>query len=293
MKLSPCILLPLMIFASCAERIEDAPYTEKIVVEGFIEEGKGAVVWLAKTMYVPYGGDNYEREDLRNIPIRLATVKISDGEREEYLIGGRDTDHLFEYSYRGYDIKGRQGVEYTLTVIYSGYTLTAVTTIPAAAGIGEITVERVDSPDGDRFQVDTDIRGHTGDGYYMFMSKSEDGGIYYPCQFGTVEGASLGEDNRFTLYRPLELYSENGEEDYYPTYLADEFIMLRLASIDKPAYDFWNSYMNEVVNSRNPIYPSASNLKSNIAGGGLGIWYGFSSAYREIRLSNYINDQTR
>jgi len=44
--------------------------------------------------------------------------------------------------------------------------------------------------------------------------------------------------------------------------------------MNKDALDFWNSWQNELVNSRNPIYPSNTSLKSNI-NGGIGIWAGY------------------
>lgn len=271
--------------ASCGEKVGEAVFGEKIVVEGFIEEGRGAVVWLTKSMFVPYDVDQ-GLEKLRDIPIRWARVAISDGEQEEVLIGGRDADHLLEYSYRGYDIKGEAGREYTLTVNYSGFTLTAVTTIPAApAEIGEITVTKNSEAEGGLYQVNTIVRGVSGDGRYMLMAKPAGEGVFRPCLFGTVDGAAIdGGDTSVAVFRPMGLDIEGG---YYPTYRADEQIMLRLASIDGQAFDFWSSYMNEVINARNPIYPSTSNLKSNIRGGGLGVWYGFSAAYGDVDMSEY------
>jgi hypothetical protein len=42
--------------------------------------------------------------------------------------------------------------------------------------------------------------------------------------------------------------------------------------------------MNDVINAHNPIWPSSVNLASNISGGGLGVWYGFSASYSDIEI---------
>lgn len=274
------LLLPLTALFSCGP-VEQASFGEKIAIEGFIEEGKGAVVWLTKSIYVPH--DVYQGlEQVRDIPIRWAKVTVSDGEREEVLIGGRDTDHLLEYSYKGYDIKGEAGREYRLTVDYSGYTLTAVTTIPAAAPvIDEITVNP-NSEDRGSYRIDTNVSGVSGENNYMLMAKPVDKGVYRPCLFGIIDGASLeAGESSIAVFRPMGLDVKGG---YYPAYRAGEQVRLRLASIDGQAFDFWSSYMNEIINARNPIYPAATNLKSNIKGGGLGVWYGFSAVYGEVAL---------
>lgn len=279
------VLLLMMMLASCSEGPDRVAYSEKIVVEGFIEEGRGAVVWLTKSMYVPYGDKSFGMEDVRNIPIRWGKVTVSDGEREEVLIGGRDPNHLLEYSYKGYDIKGELGHSYTLTVEYSGYTLTAVTSIPPPAGLGEITVEENSGRDGGLYQINTTIVNSSKNGYYMLTAKPADRGIYRPCLFGTVDGASLDGEAPMAVFRPMSISEDGG---YTPTYGPDEHVMLRLTSVDREAFEFWSGFMNDVVNARNPLYPSSANLKSNIEGGGLGVWYGFSSAYADVDLAEYV-----
>lgn len=274
------LVLSMTCLGSCGP-VEQAAFGEKIAVEGFIEEGKGAVVWLTKSIYVPH--DVYQGlEQVRDIPIRWAKVTVGDGEREEVLVGGRDNDHLLEYSYKGYDIKGEAGGRYTLTVNYSGYTLTAVTTIPAAAPVIEGITVRRNSEERGSYRIDTSVSGVSGEHNYMLMAKSGDKGIYRPCLFGIIDGVSLdAADASMAVFRPMGLDVEGG---YYPAYRAGEKVSLRLAGIDGQAFDFWSSYMNEIINARNPIYPAAANLKSNIKGGGLGVWYGFSAAYGEVEL---------
>ncbi len=74
------------------------------------------------------------------------------------------------------------------------------------------------------------------------------------------------------------------DESYSPVWNPGESVSLRLASIGRGSFEFWNGFLEDVINAHNPIYPSSANLPSNIEGGGLGIWYGFSADYGEILL---------
>ena len=69
----------------------------------------------------------------------------------------------------------------------------------------------------------------------------------------------------------------------FTPYFADgDLIFVKLRTQNKEALDFWNSWQNEIVNSRNPIYPSNTSLKSNIKGG-IGIWAGYGQSTLEVK----------
>ena len=44
--------------------------------------------------------------------------------------------------------------------------------------------------------------------------------------------------------------------------------------MDKAGFEFWNSWQNEIINGKSPIFPNTTSLKSNIDGG-IGIWAGY------------------
>ncbi|MDR2890695.1 MAG: DUF4249 domain-containing protein [Alistipes sp.] len=350
-------ILPLSaLFEACEPAERPWVYDEKIVVEGSIEAGRGAVVWLSKSLYVPYG--EFSVEDISRIPIRLAKVTVSGGGRTEVLVSRVDRDHLLGWCYRGSEVVGVVGEEYTLTVEYSGFVLTATTTIPAPARLGEVSVgsgagggSEGSGSGGDSSgsggsgeaggsggsgeaggsgssgsgsggsgdgsvsgspEVSVVLEGLSPGGYYMLMARPRDEGTYNPCLFGILDGASVGAGARsasgagegngaglgsrmeglraegskaeggsasITVLRPMDITAEGG---YVPTWGAGESVQLRLASIDRPAFDYWSAFMNDAVNAHNPVYPSFQNLPSNIRGGGLGVWYGFSASYGEF-----------
>jgi hypothetical protein len=47
--------------------------------------------------------------------------------------------------------------------------------------------------------------------------------------------------------------------------------------MSKSGFEFWNSWQNEIVNGRSPVFPANTSLKSNIKGG-LGIWEGYGQS---------------
>jgi hypothetical protein len=55
-------------------------------------------------------------------------------------------------------------------------------------------------------------------------------------------------------------------------------VVLKLSAIDNDVFDFWQTADNAYSNLGNP-FAAPSNVKSNIKGGGLGIWCGYASAY--------------
>ena len=106
-------------------------YNPEIVIDGWIEVGKGATVVLTQSVMV-HPEDNESEIRLQDIPIRWAKVTVSDGEREEILVGRMDEDIFPPYKYTGTAIKGEAGKKYSVKVEYSGRTVTAETTIPHA-----------------------------------------------------------------------------------------------------------------------------------------------------------------
>jgi hypothetical protein len=271
-----------MLLVSCEAEEIPVAFDEKIIVEGFIEEGKGAVVWLSRSLGVPYGNVDYGVETTGSIPIRLAKVSVVHEGREEVLVSRADPDHLLGWCYRGDEIVGEQGGEYTLTVDYSGYTLTATTTIPAPGHLSEITLEK--ETGGESYIMNVSIEDIRDEGYYMLMAKYRDEGVYNPCPFGIVAGCSP-ETEKFsiTAFRPMDIDLKGG---YVPMWHSGEHVLLRLASIDPAAFEYWSDFMSDVINAHNPIYPSSANLSSNIEGGGLGIWYGFSASYGNVDIED-------
>ena len=65
-------------------------------------------------------------------------------------------------------------------------------------------------------------------------------------------------------------------ESFY--FSKNDTIWLKVCTLDKNNFDFWNSYRDEVANGANPIASSYHSIISNIKGKGVGIWGGFGTS---------------
>jgi hypothetical protein len=74
---------------------------------------------------------------------------------------------------------------------------------------------------------------------------------------------------------------------FTPNFADGDLIYVKLRTQNKDALDFWNSWQNEIVNSRNPIYPANTSLKSNI-NGGIGIWAGYGQSIFIVKTPEKI-----
>ena len=131
-------------------------YNPEIVIDGWIEVGKGATVVLTQSVMV-HPEDNESEIRLQDIPIRWAKVTVSDGEREEILVGRMDEDIFPPYKYTGTAIKGEAGKKYSVKVEYSGRTVTAETTIPHAVKIDDFKVLKSEDCDT-LYRIDVSFR---------------------------------------------------------------------------------------------------------------------------------------
>ena len=279
-----------LIFSCCSCDIKwrngDYVYNPEIVIDGWIEVGKGATVVLTQSVMV-HPEDNESEIRLQDIPIRWAKVTVSDGEREEILVGRMDEDIFPPYKYTGTAIKGEAGKKYSVKVEYSGRTVTAETTIPHAVKIDDFKVLKSEDCDT-LYRIDVSFRDDKSEkNWYKLLtsiSEKEAGtydGRYYSAFMGTVSDEILdSEESTITVNRP---FRHIRTEDYSPYFHKGETVSVMLAQIDEASFDFWSDYENEISNGKNILFPSSSNLRSNVSGG-RGIWCGYNSDTVEITI---------
>ena len=243
-------------------------YNPEIVIDGWIEVGKGATVVLTQSVMV-HPEDNESEIRLQDIPIRWAKVTVSDGEREEILVGRMDEDI------------------FPVKVEYSGRTVTAETTIPHAVKIDDFKVLKSEDCDT-LYRIDISFRDDKSEkNWYKLLtsiSEKETGtydGRYYSAFMGTVSDEILdSKESTITVNRP---FRHIRTEDYSPYFHKGETVSVMLAQIDEASFNFWSDYENEISNGKNILFPSSSNLRSNV-NGGRGIWCGYNSDTVEITV---------
>lgn len=250
----------------------------KIVVEGFIEEGDFAQVILMRSIPVDVDMDSTE---VMNYVIRSAKVTVSDGVNEEVLQLKNDKSRIPPYVYYTSELKGEEGKTYSLKVQYLDRILESVTTIPKSVPIKEVKYFKDNLLDN-RGNLTLEFDDNPSQrNYYQVMTKVEGvENVFVPAIYGNLDNSKFSSPNvKLQINRGVLMLSKN---DYAPYFNDGDLINVKLRTSELPAYEFWNDWQNEILNGKNPIFPSTSSLKSNIKGG-IGLWAGYGQSVVLIR----------
>ena len=250
----------------------------KIVVEGWIEEGDVPQLLLSSSIPVT---EVIDSTNVLNHAIRFAKVTVSDGQKQEVLRVKNDKDRLPPFLYYGSEIIGEAGKTYTLKIEYLNRTVSASTTIPKTVPLisAEYVKNNVADSTGYVF-VNFDDPVNEKNYYQIATRLAAQEPIFVPAFYGNLDDKNFDSSkismqvNRGVLIFP--------KTKYKPYFTDGDLIFVKLRTINKDALIFWNSWQNEIVNSRNPIYPSNTSLKSNI-NGGIGIWAGYGQSTILVR----------
>lgn len=274
-------ILLMLCTASCQDDTIAAS-EQKIVVDGWIDEGGFPVVLLTKN--VPISSQYQEIDSLSNYLIKWAKVIISDGESQVTLTGKIDKHYSTDYIYTTSRLRGQAGKRYTLKVDYENFHASAVTTIPRSVSVDSFEVERCADSDT-LFQ----IRAHFTDppsehNYYkIFTERMNRDKEFYSSFMGTVD------DNNTDTLKSITIHRSNGvltEEKYTPYFSINDTVIVKFSTIDSTTYLFWRDFEKTVSLSRTSFFRISDNIHSNISGG-LGCWCGYGAKYYVIDIKNH------
>ncbi len=278
--LSALALLAVLSSCSLKWRMDGQDQTQQIAVEGWIEEGGFANVILTQSIRLDPNTDETEIA-LGDIPIRWGKVTVSDGEQEEVLVG-RMSDGIYPpFIYTGSRIRGEAGKKYTLKAEYSGRTLTAETRIPAPAKIDDVEViqsELSDTLYSIRISLSDDPSEKNW--YKVFTMIRSEEHRYYSSFLGTVSDEVFSGDSHAEL-TVNRAFRHTRLDSYTPFFAKGDTVYVKLSQLPEDGFRFWSDYENEISNGKNILFPSTSNLSSNISGG-RGIWCGYGSDIKEV-----------
>ncbi len=263
-----------MFLTACQDDSFETPnYTQKIVVDGWIEQGQPARVFL--TLSAPYFSE-VDSVTLRKLVLKWAKVTVIDGLTQEILTLKTNQDYFPPYVYESTTLRGIIGHTYGLKVEYGGKTVTSTTHIPAIQQLdsiwfkpepgvdtaGYIRILFTDKPGIDNFYRITSKTGSQTKKYTPVFLPNLDGRI--------VDGQSI-------------VLSISNEKDLNPLlFNVNDTVNLKICTVDQPVFNFWNSLYQELQNTQNPFAAANMNVKSNVKGG-LGIWAGYGvSNYRIV-----------
>lgn len=267
-----CLFLLTIVAISCNNDDFKAEINleSKIIVEGWIEEGDVPQLILSSSIPIT---EVIDSTNVLDHVIRSAKVTVSDGQKVEVLRVKNDKDRLPPFVYYGSEIIGEAGKTYTLKIEYLNRIVSASTTIPKTVALtsAEYVKNNVADSTGYIFIKFDDPLNEKN--YYQIATRLVgQEPIFVPAFYGNLDDKNFDSSkismqvNRGVLIFP--------KTKYKPYFTDGDLIFVKLRTMNKDALDFWNSWQNELVNSRNPIYPSNTSLKSNI-NGGIGIWAGY------------------
>lgn len=275
-----CILLILSIIVGACEdefEYEMPPFEEKVVVDGYIEQGKIAKVVL--TMNSPHNS-MIDSSSYYNVVLTRAKVTISDGVNSEVLMLSRKQNKFPPHYYRSNTIRGEVGKEYKLTIIYEGDTLTASTTIPAPPEIDDAWFEL--NEDSDKFGfvwLKFSDDGNSKDYYRVFTENVNETAGFVATRMSVIDDEFIqGKTFELPLYKGISLATDQLAEHRYEK---DDTVIVRFCRLNEECFEFWRSYTNNMLNAGNPFSTGGINLPSNI-NGGLGVWCGYGADYDTV-----------
>lgn len=290
----------LILFSSflnaCSKEVKiDIPgFEEQFVIDGSIETGTPAIIFLSNTR------DIYSLTDINSYLsgfISGATVIVSNGTitdtlteictdnlplgfesiAEEFF--GLPIDQLVNLhlcAYVSTGLVGEVGKTYTLKVINNDKTYTSSTKIENPSALDNLYwKEQVNLP-GYGFSwakiTDSPVMG---DSYRWEVKNSGD--LFYskPFQSFTDDRFFNGLTFEFSVENPMSFRDSTIEDQYRGFYKLGDTIVVKFSKLGKKEFQFFEKKYNQIYSSGNP-FATPTNIPTNIEGGALGIWAGFS-----------------
>lgn len=245
---------------------------EHLVVEGWIEEDGYPVVMV--TSSVPSHSDMMDEESLRSHVLTLARVSVTCGTEKVFLTGQRNDNFYPPYIYTTTEIKGEAGKTYILDIKYGETLAHASTTIPTPQALNLATAVR--NGDG-TYAVNCSFNAQQGSHYKFFVKRTDKDVMFLSPYLSLVNGDERQGPVTVSLSRGQSFQYASGNEWFKP----GDVVQIRFCTMDGESFEFWSGYEKTGLLSRNPIFPFATGIHSNIDGG-YGCWCGYGARYYTV-----------
>ena len=245
------LILLVMALAACSRDGADVP--EKLVVEGWIEEGRAPVVYVT-TSLVPKE-EPESLEDIGSHVVRWARVAISDGEEEVILTGTASKRFYPPYAYTTSKMVGKVGKTYRLTVEYSGVHAEASAVVPPSRELSSI--EAVKQPSG-RYLIRAAFPETEGCSRFFHRIEKVDS-TFIPSPLAYSDGSV-----RETIIRPGK--SIGRADDHAGGFASGERVQVKFCTMDKGMYNFWQAFEEQAYLADVPVFTLDGNIPGNVSG---------------------------
>lgn len=261
-------ILPLFLAVACTHDNTTGLTDDILAIEGWIESDANPVVFVTSAVMAKQ--QEQEVSGLAEHILLNTSVSVTAAGRTYNLYPKLTEDYALGLYYTTDQITGKVGETYELDVKWRGIEAHASTTILPPGELDSIAVEK--SSDVDTLYV---IKVHvtpTPDRrYYRFFSKDIGrDSIFAPSYMGIYDSGLVRPDEMTYVDRGVQ--KPFTKPQYYYRY--GDSAVIKLASIDAAAYDFWSKFEESQTFSGIALLPYNSNMTGNIDGA-LGYWFGY------------------
>jgi hypothetical protein len=284
---------------SCTKEVQiDIPgYKDQLVVDGSIETGQPAIVFLSKTNNV-YSETNFQA--YLNGFVSGATVVISDGTTSDTLTEicsdnlppgteeiaaaffGIPVEQLANFhlcAYVSLGMIGQEGKTYTLKVIHNGSEYNATTQISQPTPLDSLFWK----PEGaftDRGFSWAKLSDPMANNDAYCWQVKYIGMPNFKKTFNPFFNDKFfnGKTFEFAYENPMSFDDPMMDPAYRGYFKSGDTIVVKLSKIGIAEYNFFEKKYNQMYSGGNP-FATPTNVPSNIQGGALGIWVGYAPWY--------------
>ncbi len=299
----------LLSLVSCTKDIEmEIPgYQEQLVIDGSIETNMPPVILISKSK------DIYASTSLDAFLsgfVSGAIVTISDGTTTVQLdeictdnlppgteaiaasllgipVSELANTHLCAYTSFNSDIFGQVGKTYTMEVKYEGQTYTASASIVSPSSLNQLYWKaKTGLTDYGYAWAELSDNGSQYDAYYWQSKRINLGPNGQTVDPGYIATFNPVFDDEFFNGLTFSFYYENPAvwddpnvpEDYKGLYRIGDTVVIKLSKLDQNAFNFLEKKFIQIGTAGNP-FATPINAPTNITGGALGAWTGYSPTY--------------
>ncbi|MCM1348090.1 MAG: DUF4249 domain-containing protein [Firmicutes bacterium] len=252
----------LALFAAASSDIPEEPMRLP-VIEGWIDSDGYPVVMFTSSLPPSTEGGN-----VAEMMIRWGKVVVSDGCDSVILTGGPNSGYFPPFRYYSFDMKGVPGRTYTVDVEFDNLHARAECRMPEPTTIDSIVFRGADS---DTLRTGTLYFTAPADcpAYYNLEIKEYGRRRRaYPAMLGAISTTVPGAKVEVPVFRPK---NELDTGLFVPQFAVGDEIEVSLCRVEKPVYDFWSAYDNDVVFGHSVFLGTSAPLPTNVQGG-LGVW---------------------
>jgi hypothetical protein len=290
-----------LLVSSCTKEVKiDIPgYEEQLVIDGNIETGMPPIVLISRSsdIYAPTNLDAY-----LNGFVSGAVVTVSNGTKTVQLteictdnlppgseamasaVFGIPVDQLASFHICAYtsfdsDIWGEVGKTYNLTVTFEGKTYTSTTSILQPTALDSVYWKTDDNytDRGYSWATLSDPLNQY-DAYRWEAKPISDPVFYKPFQPFTDDQFFNGKTFDFSYENASNCNGTYEPAEYRCYYKLGDTVVIKVSKLPRDVFEFMEKKYTQIYSSGNP-FATPINLPTNIVGGALGIWAGYSPWY--------------